>query len=160
MAKKKTRDDEPNVKLIVMSAFAILLLLIFVAVWFFSGSSGGGLVTGKVTLNDEPVDGARLVFEMTGENASAPLPAQTNDQGVYTLFGFTDKSVPVGTYKVTVTKMTLKDGRIPDGEDLLKAEAKGLLKNSLPKAYEKSSTTPLTREIKSGKNVIDLELKK
>lgn len=160
MAKKKTRDDEPNVKLIVMSAFAILLLVIFVAVWFFSGSSGGGLVTGKVTLNDEPVDGARLVFEMTGENAGAPLPAQTNDRGEYTLFGYTNKSVPTGNYKITVTKMTLKDGRIPDGEDLLKAEAKGLLKNSLPKAYEKSSTTPLTREIKSGKNVIDLELKK
>lgn len=160
MVKRKTEEQEPNVKLILLSAFAGLLLLIFMVMWFMNRTGPVGYVTGTVTLNNEPVEGASVVFVMTDEMEKPPLESQTTQDGEYTMNGFDGKAIPIGTYKVMVTKIVMKDGKVPGGEARIHAEAKGLLKNSLPKAYENSTTTPLTKEVKAGKNVIDLELKK
>lgn len=159
MTMKKQSEEEPNVRLVVLIAVAILGILAFSLYWYMSKAEGG-YVTGKVTMDNEPVANANVVFAMTGENAIAPFHSQTDNQGMYKLFGHNGPTVPVGNYKVTVTKLTLKDGKVPEGEEVFKAEAKGLMKNTLPKAYESTNTTPLAREVKSGRNVIDLELKK
>ncbi|MSR31744.1 MAG: hypothetical protein EXR99_09590 [Gemmataceae bacterium] len=159
MARSRPGDDEPNVKLILMSALAVVLFLIVGGVWFFSGESGGS-VSGKVTLNGEVVDRARVVFEIQGENRAGPFQAQTNDMGEYQLFGSTSAKVPLGNYKVSVVKLTLRGGQVPVGEKALAFEEKGQLSNILPKTYESMETTPLQREVRSGRNSIDLDLKK
>ncbi|GEM_PF-436903 len=158
MVKQSKEDSEPNVKLIVLSAIAILGLIILLLIIIFSGSNEG-FVSGKVTLDDLEVSDSRIVFELNTENAEGPIPSQSNDNGQYLLFGNNGKGVTPGSYKVTVTKMMQKNRKELSGEDQMNAENKGLLTNILPKQYESMAKTPLNIQIKSGKNIVNLELK-
>lgn len=158
MAKQSKEDPEPNVKLIVLSAIAILGLIILLLIYIFSGSTEG-FVSGKVTLDDAKVSDSRIVFELSSENAEGPIPSQSNDKGEYVLFGNNGKGVTPGSYKVTVTKMMQKNRKELSGEDQINAESKGLLTNILPKQYESMAKTPLNIQIKPGKNIVNLELK-
>src|SRR5205823_2677672 len=75
-------------------------------------------VAGKVTLDNEPLAGAQVVFVGEEEKNQAPVVAQTDDAGYYKLVGNQGAGIPVGKYKVIVTKMALKDGTIPRSEKL------------------------------------------
>ena len=141
-------------------AIAIMVLVVVGAGWFIFFRSSTAHVSGQVTLDSKPVPHANIVF--IGEDAKneAPIVAQADGSGYYRLVGNVEAGIPLGKYKVAVTQMTLKDGTIPQGEQLDQARAKGLLSNYLPKVYEERSTTTLQFDVRSGSNTINLELKK
>jgi len=96
-----------------------------------------------VTLDGQPVAGALLVFIADDERKETPLTTQSNDKGEYRLIGNTGAGVPVGKYKIAVSKLALQDGTVPATKEQLKlARAQDLLGNILPKIYEDRATTP------------------
>ncbi len=119
---------------------------------------GEAVVSGTATWNDQPLAEALVVF-VPDEERQSPIAVPTDDAGRYQLIGGKGGGVPPGKYRVVVTKMALKDGRVPKGELLEQARAKGQLVNVLPRAYEEFDTTPFRWTLRSGLNTINLEVK-
>jgi hypothetical protein len=132
-------------------------------------------VSGVVTLDGQPVEGATVYFYMVGdEREGRPATGTTNKDGEFRLstLGNEDGALP-GRYKVVVTKYvpTNPKLKIPDFPDTLEGrnaksdfmylnfEAKGIqpFTNSLPPRYGDSNSTPLTQEV-TGKTTVKLEL--
>jgi hypothetical protein len=153
----KSEDSGSNVPLLLAGAGILVVVLIL---WLFLGGSRAAEVSGKVTLDEQPVTLAELVFVGEDERNRAPLVAVTNDAGDYRLIGHKDDGIAPGWYKVTVRKMALKDGSVPKGDALAYAQQEELLQNVLPKKYEDGATTPLRFEVRSGNNTINLPLTK
>ena len=76
-------------------------------------------VTGKVTLNGEPIDGAMVGFQPQDiEGYNRPSTATTDAQGSFTVGTYgTDDGIPEGSYRVTVRKSEVI-GKIPEGYNL------------------------------------------
>ena len=153
--------DEENESSRAIVWLGVVALLGVVLWWFlYAGGGPAATVSGTVTLDNEPIAQAEVVY-VADEGEAGPTSAQTDDAGSYRLHGHTAAGLPTGRYKVTVRKMvSSKDGSVPQGEQLLHARASGLLRNALPKLYEDRGKTPLHVEIRSGANRIDLRLKK
>ena len=150
------------------------LVLIFVA----AGCSGKYTpvpVSGVVTLDGKPVEGATVYFYAVGdEKDGRPATGTTDKDGVFRLstMGNEDGALP-RNYKVVVTKYvpTNPNLKIPDFPDTLEGrndrsdfmyrsfEAKGIqpFTNALPLKYGDSNATPLAFEVKK-KTTINLEL--
>jgi hypothetical protein len=105
-----------------------------------SGAPELAPVTGVVTLDGKPLADALIAFEPDdGPTASI---AWTDENGTYDLeFKGGLKGALLGTHKVIVSK--------PEGEEGESTEA-------LPARYNSEST--LTREVKPGKNVFNIDL--
>jgi hypothetical protein len=134
-------------------------------------------VSGTVTLDGQPLEGATVYFYMVGdEREGRPAMGTTNKDGEFQLstLGNNDGALP-GRYKVVITKYvpTNPNLKIPDFPDTLEGrndrqdfmyknfEAKGIqpFTNSLPPKYGDSNSTPLEVEV-SGKKTVKLELTK
>ncbi len=152
-------DRGPNRTAIYLGAGVVVLVAGAGLVLLLSGSTEAH-VTGQVTLDSQPVPGAQVVFLGEAADNQAPLVTLADDQGNYRLVGNHGAGIPVGKYRVIVDKMALADGTIPQGELLVQARARGLLRNVLPKAYEDRATTPLQFDIQAGGRTVHLELKK
>lgn len=138
-----------------------VLVIIALAVWgYFALRGGDADVRGLVTVDGAPVPSAIIVFIKEDPKSETTITAQADAQGNYRLIGNTGAGIPPGTYKVAVTQMTLKDGKIPPGSEIDRARAMGLLSNAMPKEYEDRQTTPLKFDIRPGANTIKLELKR
>lgn len=125
------------------------LLLASGLVWLAGCGTPTGQVTGTVTWKQKPVAGAELVFEAVNkpEDQFFGLAA---DNGVYQVSYRTYKGLPIGRYKITVTRYSLPDGRpVPEGE-------KGAVLKSQDKLVK--SVFTFEKDIGSGANQIDLEL--
>jgi len=154
-------DTEQGTSIRMFILIGVLAVLALIgALYIFFSMSGGADVSGRVTLDGDPVKGALVIFTGADGKNPSPLTAQTDDDGNYRLQGNQGGRVPVGKYKATVTKQALPSGKVPTGEKLEQARAKELLVNVLPKAYEDAASTPLLYDFASGKNTINLELKK
>ena len=151
------KSDSDNTPLIVGAGIAVVLLL---AIFFFFRGPSEAHVAGKATFDGTPLTGAQVVFLIEGQAKQAPVLTQTDGEGRYVLIGNNGAGVPLGKYRVVVSKLALKDGTLPPGEALEQARLDGLLLNCLPPVYEDRSTTPLQFELQSGANTINLELKK
>jgi hypothetical protein len=124
------------------------------------GCSGGSgsycTVSGTVSHNGNPVDGARVTLHSTVEvegkrgNSYAGL---TDSSGKYLIAAVgKDPGIPPGMYKVTITKLDQK-GNVPtEGMDQGQLDASGGAKNALPKDYENPATTKLSVTLEPGKN--------
>ncbi len=131
------------------------LLLAFVAV---IGCGGGGddlpdvvPVSGKVTLNGEPLKGAAVTFIGSGR----PCYGATSDDGTYTIKDLNGREgCPVGKYKVIISKYTMPDGS-PLGEDP-EAGAQGV--ERLPPKYSSDEKTTLTADVPEGGKTFDFAL--
>lgn len=113
------------------------------------GSTTAKTVSGSVTLNSQPVDGAEIIFTSQGESSQSFLGVSTSD-GAYQLDLTGLDGIPAGTYQVTVTWWALKDGRpLPEGEggQLLKTNG-GAVKH----------TQSFTKNIVAGPNAINFGL--
>ena len=139
------------------------------------GCSKGGsyaTVSGVVTHNGTPVDGARVIFHPTTEvdgKVGTSFSSLTDSSGKY-LIGATERSegLPTGVYKVTVTKY---DGKVPVSEamdagqldaqmsDTGGAGGKGGPVNLLPKEYAQPGSTKLSATLDTGKNEVNFALK-
>ncbi len=150
-------EEDSNKGRVAVVAAGLLLLALLLCWWSFGPHSGGSVVTGQVTLNNEPLTGAQVIFLGEEENNQGNLLAVTDEEGYYRLLGQAGV-IPPGKYKVVVTKMALKDGTRPEGRTLEQARRQGLLQNVLPKAYEDRATTPLDVNIGAGSMKIDLAL--
>lgn len=153
-------DYEGSKRKPLFLAGGVALALGVVCLLWLGLSGGPADVAGAVTLDNQPLAGAEIGFVGVEEGKETLMVTTTNDEGAYKLVPNTRAGVPAGRYKVTVRKMSLKDGTVPTGEKRDQARDKGLLVNTLPKVYEDQATTPFEVEVKPGSNTVDLPLKK
>ena len=130
-----------------------------------SGGAGGpyATVSGKVTHNGNPVEGAKVNFFSTVESsgqAGGSYSAMTDSSGKYVIAMIGEQpGIPPGMYKVTIVKLEIK-GNLPPDFDQGQLEASGMAKNMLPKDYESVMTTKLSATLEPGKNEnVNFELK-
>lgn len=109
-----------------------------------AGCGGGsdapelGQVTGTVTLDDKPLEGATVTFMPENSRASS---GTTDASGKYVLTYIRDQTgAAIGKHKVIVTKMV--DER-----------------NVLPAIYSDEEKTPLSKDVEAGENLYDIPLK-
>ncbi|MCL2346745.1 MAG: hypothetical protein FWC50_00645 [Planctomycetaceae bacterium] len=149
--------------------FVVLTLL--AALFFVAGCPGNSgprvyLVTGKVTLDGEPLPDATLIFSPVSQSGTAlSASGRTNADGVYFIQTTTGKpqgGTTPGEYKVCFSKTKeLWDGKSylpnPGGEPIKNSRAV----NMLPQAYTLASTTPCQATVTTdkSKNVFDFDLK-
>jgi len=112
-------------------------------------------VSGVVTQNGNPVDGAKVTLFCTVETEGkkgANYSAMTDSSGKYLIAAVGKESgIPPGMYKVTVTKLDQK-GNLPPDFDQGQLEASGAARNVLGKDYEALGTTKLSVTLEAGKN--------
>lgn len=133
-------------------------------------------VTGKVTLDGQPLEGAIVMFAPEGGAGNA-ASGTTDASGTYSLTTFVrdDGAVP-GSYQVSVTKAPEGSGGaaagVTDedaaykaaeaaGEDLsgTKGAPSGEVKSPVPIKYTNPGTSGLTAKVADGQdNVVDLAL--
>lgn len=145
-------------------AWPIAVSLAFLAVPLAGCSSkapaAGKRVTGTVTYNGAPVEGASVSFI----SPTASGYGSTDKEGHFTLRSSQGEGVPVGNYKVTVTKFeVLKTGKeatseadyVPPDPNVPPPQPKDLL----PAKYKQADTTPLSANVtESGPNDVPLTL--
>ena len=151
-----------------MNVFRSLTPAAFMALAIFlagcSGKSGVySTVSGKVTHNGTPVEGAKVNFFSTVEASGkqgGSYSATTDSSGKYVISMVgEDPGIPPGMYKVTIVKLELK-GNLPADFDQGQLEASGAAKNLLPKDYESVHSTKLSATLEPGKNEnVNFELK-
>ncbi len=109
-----------------------------------------GQVTGKLTVDGEPIEGATIEF--VPEEGGRPSMATTDDQGNYTLRWSPDaEGATIGTHTVVVR--TERAPFSPEGDEGTPVEERLEL---LPPEYNDAST--LKKEVAAGSQVIDLDL--
>jgi len=123
-------------------------------------------VSGVVTLNGVPVEGARVIFNPTtevGGKEQTSYGALTDSSGKYMIAAVSKQQpgIPPGMYKVTITKMEGKGLTPQEGIDAgqtdamasdMGATAKGGPINLLPKEYATTGTSKLSITLEEGKN--------
>jgi hypothetical protein len=117
-------------------------------------------VSGVVTHNGTPVEGAKVTLHPTAEidgKGGAAYAAQTDSHGKYLIASSgRDPGIPPGMYKVTVTKLKTAQGNLPpeaaDPGQLEAAGGAGGALNALPDEYGKLMTSKLTVTLEPGKN--------
>jgi hypothetical protein len=125
-------------------------------------------VTGTVTLDGKPVDGATVTF-VPGEGGT-PAVGTTNASGQYSLksFGTAQGAIP-GPYLVQIVKYQFAstgaaaatgDGEMPADYQNPESSGEGGGKNQLPAKYESPSQSGLKATVTEdpSKNVFDFQL--
>lgn len=127
----------------LLSALGLSALAIMLA-----GCGGKmGQVTGKVTIDNQPVANATVSFEDTVKHIRSS--GVTNADGVYTLStNVKDDGAPVGDYKVAVIQAGAADS------------SQGEPPRQFSKDFENISTSGLTFSVKPGKSQFDIQLPK
>ena len=125
-------------------------------------------VSGRVTLDGEPVTDALVTFLPEGGGTAAT--GQTNASGEYELICLGDKGAVIGKHTVKVTTIqsstAAAEAASSDSEEYQKmmsdpaayeaASAGQKFEEKIPQKYNLKSE--LVKEVTSGSNVIDLEL--
>ncbi|MEM7314373.1 MAG: carboxypeptidase-like regulatory domain-containing protein [Planctomycetota bacterium] len=128
------------------------------------GSSKTGSVTGKVTLDGQPVSEASIAFRP--KDGGRMSTGETNAQGEYTLTCYErgDGAIP-GDHVVTVTKFEESKVKVPEGADELAVEFAASKKRQpktkwlVPEKYSEKETSGLTFTVERGRNTADFDLK-
>lgn len=128
-------------------------------------------VTGTVTLDGQPVEGATVAF-VPSEGGGRPSSGKTDANGKYELYYTgTIRGATLGSHLVGITKMISDPDYAPSANDLrmMKAMAEEMgdspedhqppapQVNSLPERYS-GSASELSADVKSGKNTFDFDL--
>ncbi len=138
-----------------------------VAVIGCGGNKGAfATVSGVVTHNGNPVEGAKVVFHSTVEvdgKAGQAFGAQTDSNGKYVIASVgKEPGIPPGLYKVTVAKYEGKGMEFGEGmdagqldaaaSDIGVAKGGGGIRNLLPAEYAAVGSTKLSATLEVGKN--------
>ena len=134
--------------------YRFILLLLVLAV--FSGCGPGGPViapvSGVVTLDGKPVEGAAVGFVAVGDG---PVANGTTDaEGRYTLTCMNQSGAVVGEYRVIVSKMVDHGIRA----DSTVGPGGSKIQWFTPMRYARIETTDLKATVENGKNEIPLKL--
>jgi len=139
----------------------VLICLLLLTVFGCNGNKAipTEAVTGTVTLDGQPVEGASITF--VPKSGGTPAYAHSGSGGIYalqTLQGAAGKGTTVGEYFVTVTKSDAvpsgKTEKNSYGDIIPVMESKSVL----PEIYASSETTPLTFTVNPGANKYDIVL--
>jgi hypothetical protein len=139
-------------RLSVLVALGAVILVVG-GLFAVSGCSGGkakAKVTGSVTMDGQPQEGARVTLIPT--DSASDVPPQggaTQADGKFTF------DVVPGNYKVTLTKWVDKSGKVPGAsedptQDFTQMMESGLLTQVFPPKYSDPTNTPLSAEIPAG----------
>lgn len=120
-------------------------------------------VTGTVTYEGAPVEGATVTFRPTTGNQAAF--GNTDASGKYSLTTFVsgDGALP-GDYKVKIAKYEVQESTSSgEGDDYVPPEelpegASTGPKNLLPEKYNNDATSGLTATVTEGDNMVDFKL--
>jgi hypothetical protein len=125
------------------------LVVVLGAVWFFF-LRGPTLapVSGSVTFNGKPLAGADITFV---NDAGDSYFGNTDDDGNYALKGRSGNQIPVGKYKVVVSKFKMM--KVPDGEEGEEEE-----RQSIPDVYSNEDQTTLNAVVAEDKKDYPFEL--
>jgi hypothetical protein len=136
---------------------------------FLLPGCGGGpklvSVTGTVTMNGKPLEGANISFAPEPGNAVETAGTDiTGPEGNYKLMYQGRSGVSPGKYKVAISKLEVKAGvELPENfkKDPMMAKMAGLTKETLPdQATGKAAEGSFAAEVKeSGDNVFDFDVK-
>ncbi len=139
--------------LVRIAGFAVLVT----ALGCSRGDSNLATVSGEVTQNGVPVEGAKVTFHSTVEvegKRGQSYSALTDSSGKYLLASVgKERGIPPGMYKVTITKLEMKGTNLPPDFDQGQIEASGMGRNVMSKDYELLATTKLSVTLEPGKNV-------
>lgn len=108
-----------------------------------------GQVTGQVTWKKQPVAGAELRFQASS-NPEDIYSGLSSEDGKYQISYRTHQGLPVGAYKITITRYTQAGGKpLPAGEAgaALKSQGKAV-----------RQVFAFDRTITAGANTLDFEL--
>jgi hypothetical protein len=134
---------------------ALLGVTVLSVVTGCSGNSGSlATVSGVVTQNGVPLDGAKVTFISTVESGGKrdAYSAVTDSSGKYLIATVgKEPGIPPGMYKVTITKFEAK-GDVAAEMDAGQIAASGTAKNMVSQEYESEYTTKLSVTLEPGKN--------
>ena len=114
-------------------------------IWFLVcfGLCGCGVrlptVEGIVTLDDEPLENARIVFEAPDK---ATAVAKTDAEGRYAAMTGSQEGMAAGSYQVAISAYKTADGGTESPIPVLRT----------PKKYNSAQTSGLTAEVQAGRN--------
>ncbi len=111
------------------------------------GGSEVGIVSGKVTLDGQPLTGESVVFEDTarGISVNAPLAAD----GTFHARTYDKPGLPPGTYHVAIRPGAVGSGQAPLVGDADPTVAPPI---AVPQRYRNIKTSELTTQVEAGKN--------
>jgi hypothetical protein len=145
-------------------AFSILALSLALTSGCSGDSGQFGTVSGTVTHNGVPVEGAKVEFHGTTEiqgGARDMFAATTDSNGKYMIAGVGKlPGIPPGMYQVAISKYNSKGFVTGEGMDQGQLDAISSdqgpkaagLKNLLPKQYAIPGSSKLSAQIQAGKN--------
>ncbi len=159
--KRKNDDDDDGSgsrRMILLLSSAALLAVVGMVVAYYSFFSEPplGNVSGTVLFESKPLEQALVVYLGTGTPKAGPFQSPTSKDGSYRLYGNTGKGIPPGKYKVTVSKLVMPNGSIPEGPAGEMAREQGALRELLPAEYSVMERTKLEADVKTGSNDIHL----
>jgi hypothetical protein len=113
-------------------------------------------VTGTVTLNAKPLEGASISFIPLSSNQSQGGIGNTDAAGNYEVTHFrTGKGLEPGEYRVVISKLVTQDGSpIPAGQ----SAADVATKDALPPHYSDQDASTLKATVAAGGKPINFDL--
>ncbi len=117
-------------------------------------------VSGTVALGGQPVANAVLTFSPEGSTLGAGGSGKTDAQGKYQLtYSRGGTGVPVGEYRVTISKRLMPDGKeVPDDDKTPPMLSPA--KETLAPKYSDRAQTTLKASVRENGGPVDFSLKK
>ena len=122
-----------------------VLGILFLFVLGCSEPTGG--ISGKVTYKNAPVTTGSITFQMKSKGNAQE--AKLDATGTYTMAA----PMPTGTYQA------FYNPPLPEPQDPSKGGRAPVVTSIVPKKYHSPETSPLSFEVKSGKNELPIEFK-
>jgi len=117
-------------------------------------------VEGTVTLDGKPLTEAFVQFIPKTQGVGEVAGGHTDGNGMYKLSSLNAASgsgAVVGEYTVTVSKLERTE-TFPPGADMNVVSPTVTEKELVPAIYTDQAKSPISKTVKAGKNVIDIEL--
>jgi hypothetical protein len=135
-------------------SLSCLYFLFAVSSLTLSGCGREQIVTGKVTLNGEPVAKATVTFMPEQGTEGGAAKGETRDDGTFEIKVPKDQKLPPGKYKVMIVKYVNKKGEVPAEDDPEIMMGSGDIRNVIPYQYSDFDNPQIVVEIKSGDNAL------
>lgn len=116
------------------------------------GGGGTGTVTGKITVNGQPLPNGLITFLSEVGNQD-PFPAYIKD-GLYET-----GQIPAGPCKVTISHSDFTRPSAPENDLVPPPAARAGGAGTVPDKYASADTSGLTFTVKAGPNTYDQDLK-
>ena len=147
----------------------ILLFVTIITAVILAGCGDGKLktikVTGTITFDGAPLEGATINFSPKNEGQGHPAYGTTDASGEYKLqthLGNADAGTTAGEYVVTISKkeVVLPPVAAPGEMPSMGGPPPAAPKSLIPERYASAATSGFTATVEKGKNVFDFELTK